>query len=137
MENMLTRGVFWFKNSHVQFTVSLIAAQYVLPRETWTSLFKTWLFEVSRACPKSIKFVVLLLAIFKTTKKSFDRFTCLVHGLCDSSWSWMVESESDSCPVLKWISFSLFAFFLFFRFFFFFRLESTHSLYSNCWSLNA
>ena len=52
---------------------------------------------MSVTCPKSIKFIVLLLAFFKATKKSLDRFTHLLPGRRESSGSLMVESESDSC----------------------------------------
>ena len=79
----------------MQFTVSLISTLYVLPREV--KLDNSNHLEVSVTCPKSIKFILLLLAFFKATKKSLDRFTHLLPGRRESSGSLMVESESDSC----------------------------------------
>ena len=74
--------------------VSLISF-YVLPREL--ELDNSNHLEVSVNCPKSIKFIVLLLAFFKATKKPLDRLTRSLPGRRESSGSLRVESESDSC----------------------------------------
>ena len=79
----------------MQFTVSLISTLYVLPREH--ELDNSNHLEVSVTCPKSIKFIVLLLAFFMATKKSLDHLTRLFPGRRESSGSLRVESESDSC----------------------------------------
>ena len=62
----------------MQFTVCLISALYVLPPEL--ELDNSNHPKVSVTRPKSIKLIVLLLAFFKATKKSLDRFTRLLPG---------------------------------------------------------
>ena len=89
IKNILTGGIFLIKK-----LACAVYNLYFLPGEL--ELDNSNHLEVSVTFRKSIKFIVLLLAFFKATKKSLDHFTRLLPGRRESSGSLMVESESES-----------------------------------------
>ena len=131
IENMLTGGIFLFKNLHVQFTVSLISTLNVLSRELelnnsnqlevpvvnqLSSLCCFWYF--SRLLKNH--FITLLF------------YYLVVVSLQDYLW---LNLNLKVAICLHEFSFSYV--FPFFSFVFFFGVGSTHSLHSHSWRLIA